>query len=76
LPALSKRTGLPRDILSASILQSGASMIDRHHRTAYRWIAAMTVLIALAGCEHGDLSFDHSSGMFELPIGDGSHESQ
>ena len=49
-------------------------MIGRHHRIAWRWLAAVFA-IALAGCEHGDLSFDRSSGTFSLPIGDGSHES-
>jgi hypothetical protein len=50
-------------------------MIGWHHWVAYRWLAALFMLIALAGCEHGDLSFDRSSGTFSLPIGDGSHES-
>ena len=50
-------------------------MIGRHHRVVYRWLTALFMLIALAGCEHGDLSFDRSSGTFSLPIGDGSHES-
>ena len=50
-------------------------MIGRHLRGACRWLTAAFLLIALVGCEHGDLSFDHSSGTFRLPIGDGSHES-
>ena len=50
-------------------------MIDRHRRVAYRWLAAVFISVALAGCEHGDVSFDRSSGTFSLPIGDGSHES-
>jgi hypothetical protein len=52
-----------------------AAMIGWHHRVTCRWLAAVFALIALAGCEHGDLSFDRSSGAFTLPIGDGSHES-
>jgi len=52
-----------------------AAMVYRHHRVACRWLMAAFVLMALAGCEHGDLSFDNSSGTFSLPIGDGSHES-
>jgi hypothetical protein len=50
-------------------------MIGRHHRVACRWLAGVFMLIALAGCEHGELSFDDSSGTFRLPIGDGSYES-
>ena len=49
-------------------------MIDRHHRFACRWLATVFILLALASCEHGGLSFDRSSGRFSLPIGDGSHE--
>jgi len=49
-------------------------MTGRHYRVACGWLTAVFMLIALAGCEHGDLSFDHSSGTFSLPIGDGSHE--
>ncbi|HUL04931.1 MAG TPA: hypothetical protein VLV76_01270 [Candidatus Acidoferrum sp.] len=50
-------------------------MIGRHHRLVCRWLAGLFVLMALAGCEHGDLAFDRSSGTFSLPIGDGSRES-
>jgi len=49
-------------------------MLGSHHRVACCWLAAMFMAIALAGCEHGDLSFDDSSGTFSLPIGAGSHE--
>jgi len=49
-------------------------MIGRHHGVAYRRLEAVLFLMALAGCEHGDLSFDHASGTFTLPIGEGSHE--
>lgn len=50
-------------------------MIGRQHRFVYLGLTALFMLFALAGCEHGDLSFDRSSGTFSLPIGDGSHES-
>jgi len=50
-------------------------MVYRHHRSTCRWLTVAFMLMALAGCEHGDLSFDNSSGTFSLPIGDGSHES-
>ena len=50
-------------------------MIGRHQRVACRWLAAAFMVIGLAGCEHGNLSFDQSSGTFRLPIGDGSHAS-
>jgi len=49
-------------------------MIGRQHRVVYG-LTALFLLIGLAGCEHGGLSFDQSSGTFHLPIGDGSHES-
>jgi len=55
---------------------NGGSMTDRHHRAIYQWLAMAAMLAALAGCEHGDLSFDHSSGTFSLPIGEGSSVSQ
>ena len=50
-------------------------MVGRHRRIVCRWVSGEFMLIALAGCEHGDLSFDRSSGTFSLPIGNGSHES-
>ena len=40
-----------------------------------RRLAAAVILVLLAGCEHGQLSFDSSTGQFNLPIGAGSgHE--
>jgi hypothetical protein len=50
-------------------------MVYRHRQVVCRLVTAVVMLIALAGCEHGDLSFDRSSGTFRLPIGEGSHES-
>ena len=47
---------------------SSGSIIDR----VVSLVAAMLVLLALGGCEHGELSFDQSSGKFSLPIGAGS----
>jgi len=43
------------------------------NRAVYFSAAAMLVLFALGGCEHGHLSFDQSSGTFSLPIGAGSN---
>jgi hypothetical protein len=37
-----------------------------------RWLAAALALAVLAGCEHGSLSFDKSTGQFKLPVGAGS----
>jgi len=37
-----------------------------------RRAAAALILVLLAGCEHGQLSFDNSTGQFSLPIGAGS----
>jgi len=48
-------------------------MIARHRRALYRWLAAALATVALAACEHGNLSFDNSDGTFSLPIGAGSH---
>jgi hypothetical protein len=39
-----------------------------------RWLVAALATATLAGCEHGNLSFDHSTGTFNLPIGAGSNE--
>jgi hypothetical protein len=47
---------------------------DQKRRRAVCWgLVAMLALIVLAGCEHGDLSFDNSSGTFTMPVGAGSH---
>jgi hypothetical protein len=43
-------------------------------RRRRRWLAAALTLIALAGCEHGELTFDRTTGQFRLPIGGGSRE--
>jgi hypothetical protein len=39
-----------------------------------RWLAAGLALAALAGCEHGQLSFNRDTGQFNVPIGAGSRE--
>jgi hypothetical protein len=39
-----------------------------------RWLAAALALAVLAGCEHGSLSFDKSTGQFKLPVGAGSRQ--
>ena len=57
--------------LSPAIAEKGHS---RQRRTIYWWLAAPLVLATLAGCEHGTLSFDQSTGQFNLPIGAGSHQ--
>jgi len=43
---------------------------------AGRWLAAALALAVLAGCEHGQLSFDRDTGQFNLPIGAGSRETR
>ncbi|HUL09417.1 MAG TPA: hypothetical protein VLV76_24005 [Candidatus Acidoferrum sp.] len=43
---------------------------------AGRWLAAMLALAALAGCEHGQLSFNQDTGQFSVPIGAGSRETR
>jgi hypothetical protein len=60
-------------------MQDGERMTDRvspESRAppgrAGRWLAAALALAALAGCEHGDLSFDSSTGQFRIPLGAGS----
>jgi hypothetical protein len=37
-----------------------------------RWFAAALALAVLAGCEHGQLSFNRDTGQFNVPIGAGS----
>jgi hypothetical protein len=41
-----------------------------------RWVAAALALAVLAGCEHGPISFDRSSGQFKVPVGAGSRENK
>ena len=43
---------------------------------AGRWLAAVLALAVLAGCEHGQLSFNRDTGQFNLPIGAGSRETR
>ncbi len=43
---------------------------------AERWLAAALALAVLAGCEHGPISFDRSSGQFKVPVGAGSRENK
>jgi len=45
-----------------------------HKAMLWRWLIAAVAVVALEGCEHGNLSFDNSSGTFNLPIGADSHE--
>jgi hypothetical protein len=46
-----------------------------HRASLWSWLIAVLAVAALEGCEHGNLSFDHSSGIFMLPIGAESHGS-
>jgi hypothetical protein len=41
-----------------------------------RWLAAALALATLAGCEHGQLSFNRDTGQFNVPIGAGSRETR
>jgi len=41
-----------------------------------RWVAVVLALAVLAGCEHGQLSFNRETGQFEMPIGAGSRETR
>jgi len=40
------------------------------------WLAAALLAAALAGCEHGQLSFNRDTGQFSVPIGAGSRETR
>jgi hypothetical protein len=49
---------------------------ERHTVTAGRagrWLATALALAMLAGCEHGQLSFNRETGQFNVPIGQGSN---
>ena len=37
-----------------------------------RWLAAAILVATLAGCQTGTLSYNRSTGAFELPFGQGS----
>ena len=39
---------------------------------ATRWLAAAMLVVTLAGCQTGTLSYNRSTGAFELPFGQGS----
>lgn len=56
----------------ASSPQTPAKRRGAPASAAGRWLAAALALAVLAGCEHGQLSFDQSTGQFRLPIGAGS----
>jgi hypothetical protein len=43
---------------------------------AGRWLVAALALAVLAGCEHGQLSFNRDTGQFNVPIGAGSRENR
>ena len=43
---------------------------------AGRWLAAALALAVLAGCEHGQVSFNQETGQFNVPIGAGSRETR
>jgi len=57
-------------------LSSGASEGRSRARVSSlcRGLVAALAIAVLAGCEHGNLSYDSSTGMFNLPIGAGSHQ--
>ncbi|HTO81417.1 MAG TPA: hypothetical protein VMQ73_04235 [Methylomirabilota bacterium] len=57
-------------------LSSGASAgrFREQVRGLCRGLVAALAIAVLAGCEHGSLSYDRSSGTFNLPIGAGSHQ--
>ena len=41
-----------------------------------RWLVVALAFAALAGCEHGQLSFNRDTGQFSVPIGAGSRENR
>ena len=40
--------------------------------SAISWLAAAMLVVTLAGCQTGTLSYNRSTGAFELPFGQGS----
>jgi len=41
-------------------------------RIATRWLAVAFVMVVLAACQHGNLTFSRSTGAFAMPLGAGS----
>jgi hypothetical protein len=53
-----------------------AASRDGNTGRAGRWLVAALALAVLAGCEHGQVSFDRDTGQFNVPIGAGSRETR
>ena len=55
---------------------NGRAMPPASASIAPRLLAAVLLMLALAACEHGQLSYNSSSGTFNLPFGSGSHQGE
>jgi hypothetical protein len=40
--------------------------------TATRWLAVALSMVLLAACQHGNLTYNQSTGAFAMPLGAGS----
>ena len=40
--------------------------------TATRWLAVALAMVVLAACQHGNLTYNQSTGSFAMPLGAGS----
>ena len=40
--------------------------------TAARWLAVALAMVVLAACQHGNLTYNQSTGAFAMPLGAGS----
>jgi hypothetical protein len=40
--------------------------------TGTRWLAVALAMVVLAACQHGNLTYNQSTGAFAMPLGAGS----
>jgi hypothetical protein len=62
-------------ILNAASGLSGAPTGNRGRTldAAARWVAVLMAATLLAACEHGSMSYNRSTGTFNMPFGQGSN---
>jgi hypothetical protein len=53
-------------------LKAGTQCHPGVSRTATRWLAVALAMVVLAACQHGNLTYNQSTGAFGMPLGAGS----